>query len=62
MSILAFVVAAAITQPVTPGGSTPPGPIVPAPAPESLLTSWPAADRTGYLAQEQALMAIMGPS
>src|SRR5262245_24463345 len=62
MPILAIVVAAVLAQPVTPGGQpAPPGPIVPAPAPESLLTQWPAEQRTQYLEQERALNAVPTP-
>ena len=50
MSISAVVVALVLAQPVAPGsGGGAAGAVVPAPAPEALLTEWPAAGRGGVL-------------
>jgi N-acetylated-alpha-linked acidic dipeptidase len=58
MVSIAFVVLVLLGQPVTPGGGAAPGPIVPAPAPESLLVQWPSSQRAEYLERERALNAV----
>jgi N-acetylated-alpha-linked acidic dipeptidase len=55
---LAFVVSLVLGQPALPGGGAAAGAVVPAPAPESLLTQWPASERGSYLEQERALNAV----